>query len=199
MELERPAAAQRQEEGRKKGGEKAGRGRPAEQVSSNLGETNGASEGRTARVAAAPTGYSASTLAKVATIRQAAEAEPEKFGDLYGETQKPGAKVDPIHKELKKRAAFLFFSVFASICFSISFQGTAAICWAREDCFCVISSGTVSGNGNVVLLFFLVCLPPLAIDRLPIDLLFDLLPGHAGHLFGAGELRLRHLYRHRSL
>lgn len=42
---------------------------------------------------------------KIKDINEAAAADPERYGDLAERAKKPGAKIDPIHKELRKREA----------------------------------------------------------------------------------------------
>jgi hypothetical protein len=74
------------------------------QVSSKLEESNHRTSRETNRRAAAPTGFSATTLDKVKEIREKAEEDPEGYADLYEKLQKPGARVDGIHKEMQKRA-----------------------------------------------------------------------------------------------
>jgi len=96
-EFERPAARERQREAGSRGKE-GGRGRKKENPSAKLAEGNGTASSHQARArAAVPTGYSASTLAKVAEIREKAEEKPEEFGDLYEEVQKPGCSVETLY------------------------------------------------------------------------------------------------------
>jgi ParB-like chromosome segregation protein Spo0J len=53
---------------------------------------------------AAAVGMSHDTLAKATEVVEAAEADPESFGDLVEKMDETG-KVDPFHKELKSRRA----------------------------------------------------------------------------------------------
>jgi ParB family chromosome partitioning protein len=88
-ELERAAAKERQKEGGKAGGKASGK----------LPE---ASRGQTREKVAEALGVSGRTYEKAKEVAEAAEAEPEKYGDLKEEMDRT-RKVDPAHKKLKKR------------------------------------------------------------------------------------------------
>lgn len=101
---------QAEAEGREKkreGGEKGGRGRPADRSGKSFPTPNGEPKrdesARAESRAAETTGYSRTTLAKVTALREAAEEDPEGFGDLFEKTTQPGAKVDALYKELERR------------------------------------------------------------------------------------------------
>jgi hypothetical protein len=90
--LERPKAKERQEElGRS-------HGTPSTKF------VEGGSKGRTNEKVAAAVGTSRETLRKINEIREAAQADPDHYGDLV-EAMDGNGKVDPAHKELKKRQA----------------------------------------------------------------------------------------------
>jgi ParB family chromosome partitioning protein len=88
--LERAAAKQRKKEGGRTGGKASGK----------LPAASGAGDTRD-KVAEA-VGMSGRTYEKAKEVAEAAEAEPEKYGDLAQEMDRSG-KVDPAHKKLRER------------------------------------------------------------------------------------------------
>jgi hypothetical protein len=79
--------AARQQEGRKKGGETGGRGRPkaesnGDSLKANSLQAKTAKQPQTRTVAAKKAGMSDHTYTKAKAVVAAAQAEPERFGDL---------------------------------------------------------------------------------------------------------------------
>lgn len=97
VDRERAKAKERQREGRSEGGKTAGRGRP-KQDGGNLPPSNGADTRD--RVAEA-VGMSGKTFEKAEAVVEAAEADPETFGDLPDVMD--DKSVDAAFKEMKKR------------------------------------------------------------------------------------------------
>jgi ParB family chromosome partitioning protein len=91
-ELERVEAKKRQ---REHGGTAPGK---AKNTPGNLPEVNGDARDKVA----AAVGMSGRTYDKAKDVAEAAEKEPEKYGDLVQQMDQTG-KVDPAHKELKRR------------------------------------------------------------------------------------------------
>jgi ParB-like chromosome segregation protein Spo0J len=88
--VEKAAAKERQRTG-------ARQGRKA------LGKLPTASKGRAADKAAKATGRKRRSLEKAEAVMKAAEAEPERFGDLAKRLDEEGARVDAIHQEMRRR------------------------------------------------------------------------------------------------
>jgi hypothetical protein len=61
------------------------------------------SEGRAGDQAAKATGKTRRTLEKAEKVMQAAQADPERFGDLAKRLDEEGASVDPLYREMLKR------------------------------------------------------------------------------------------------
>jgi ParB family chromosome partitioning protein len=97
-ELERADAKERQEASQAKPGQKVGA-----QGGGKLPPPSTA-KGKTRDRVAAAVGTSPKTYEKAKAVVHAAEAEPERFGDLVKEMDANG-KVDGVHKELKRRQA----------------------------------------------------------------------------------------------
>jgi ParB family chromosome partitioning protein len=99
-------AKQRQREGHKKGGETAGRGRP-KQVPSDSDETNtplpNGAPARTDDAVAESVGMGRDKYRKAEAVAAAAEAEPEKYGDLPAVMD--DKSVDAAFREMRKRQA----------------------------------------------------------------------------------------------
>lgn len=77
------AAKARADEGRKKGGEAGGKGRPKAKGDSSVGNSHQAKPDAKARdAAAAPTGYSEKTLRMAAYVVEAAKRDPSTFDEL---------------------------------------------------------------------------------------------------------------------
>lgn len=89
-DLEKPAARGRQKE----------LGRTHGTPSGKLPE---GSTGQTRDKVAAALGMSGKTYEKAKQVIEAAEQDPDGMGDLKAELEVPGAKVDPVHKEMKRR------------------------------------------------------------------------------------------------
>jgi hypothetical protein len=64
----------------------------------------GTERGEAKEIAASAVGMDRTTLAKAEAIVEAAEEDPDSFGDLVESMDETG-KVDPFHKELKSRRA----------------------------------------------------------------------------------------------
>jgi N6-adenosine-specific RNA methylase IME4/ParB-like chromosome segregation protein Spo0J len=97
--LEEKAAKERQDEGRREGGKKAGRGRKGlRQVTVKQPRNPTASD-----KAAKATGKKRRTLEKAEKVIEAAEQEPERFGDLAEQLKEEGVKVDAVHREMRQR------------------------------------------------------------------------------------------------
>src|SRR5262249_25677064 len=92
--LERPAAKERQREHGNTAPGKKHSGQVAPSVS-----------GRAADMAARATGKSRRTLEKAEAVMDAAEENPERYGDLHDRLDRHDAKVDGIYRELKQRKA----------------------------------------------------------------------------------------------
>jgi ParB-like chromosome segregation protein Spo0J len=106
-EVERVKAKGRHKEGSKTGGKIAGRGRP-KKGSVNLTEPkpNGSDHKRAPEaedIAAKAAGMSKNTYRKLKVIKEAAERDPEKYGDLPEKVDETG-KVDKAFKEFQQRA-----------------------------------------------------------------------------------------------
>jgi N6-adenosine-specific RNA methylase IME4 len=95
--LEEKAAKERQAEGQREGGKKAGRGRKAS------GQVAHKQKNRAADKAAKATGKKRRTLQKAEAIVVAAEKSPELFGDLAERLAEDDVKVDAVHREMKQR------------------------------------------------------------------------------------------------
>lgn len=90
MELERPRAKERQ-------------GRPGAERSGNLPEQ--ADRGQARDKVAAVLGVGGRTLDKIQKVAAVVKADPGRNADLAARLAEPGAKVDPLHKEAKRREA----------------------------------------------------------------------------------------------
>ena len=103
----KPKQEQAKLEGRKKGGEIAGRGRPkedgTEKVKRKLRSTNRAVNKTSSQVAEA-VGMKPRTYEKAAAVVEAAEAEPEKYGKFAEHMDRTG-KVDGPYKQMKNQQA----------------------------------------------------------------------------------------------
>jgi N6-adenosine-specific RNA methylase IME4 len=95
--LEEKAAKERQAEGQREGGKKAGRGRKGS------GQVAHKQKNRAADKAAKATGKKRRTLEKAEAVIEAAEQAPELFGDLAERLAEDGVKVEAIHREMKQR------------------------------------------------------------------------------------------------
>jgi ParB family chromosome partitioning protein len=95
-------ARKRQQEGRKKGGKTAGRGRP-KQDGANLAPTNGTADKTRDKVAEA-VGMGHTSYQKAKAVAEAAAAEPEKYRDL-AERMDRTRRVDGVYRELQRRQA----------------------------------------------------------------------------------------------
>ncbi|MHA1711961.1 MAG: MT-A70 family methyltransferase [Candidatus Freyarchaeota archaeon] len=102
-ERERERAAQRKAEGQRKGGKERWRAKEEdkEELSGNLPESK--KHRREAKeVAARQVGWSRKTYEKAKEIVEAAEKEPEKYGDLVERLDKTG-KVSGVYKQYQRR------------------------------------------------------------------------------------------------
>lgn len=96
-----PTPNQRKAEGGKKGGEKAGRGRPDRDGVNKTIPIRDTSK-RTDNIVAKAAGMSASKYRKAEAVVNAAKENPKQFGDLQVRMDTTG-KVEPAHKELQRR------------------------------------------------------------------------------------------------
>lgn len=99
-ELEKPKAAERQTSTRAKPGEKVGSAQGGEESSP---PTNPRENGKTREKVAAAVGTSFDTLRKAEEVTEAAESDPETFGDLPDKMD--AESVNAAHKEMKERKA----------------------------------------------------------------------------------------------
>jgi N6-adenosine-specific RNA methylase IME4/ParB-like chromosome segregation protein Spo0J len=95
--IEEKAAKERQAEGRREGGKKAGRGRKAS------GQVAHKQKSRAADKAAKATGRKRRTLEKAEKVIEAAEREPERYGDLVKLLEEDDVKVDAVRRTLQQR------------------------------------------------------------------------------------------------
>jgi ParB-like chromosome segregation protein Spo0J len=100
-EREKPKAKERQQEGRRKGSETAGRGRKKDCDDSS--QSNGHAA-RTRDMVAAAVGMAPATYSKAKAVVEAAEQEPELYRDLVEQMNTTG-KVEPAYREMKRRKA----------------------------------------------------------------------------------------------
>jgi N6-adenosine-specific RNA methylase IME4/ParB-like chromosome segregation protein Spo0J len=101
MELERPAAQERQRAGTSADGQAGGRGRRGN-LRETFPEVSGSDEpGRSHARAARAAGMSRPTYEKAKAVREAAAQDPERFGPLLKEMNR-GGKVNGVYKKLRR-------------------------------------------------------------------------------------------------
>lgn len=93
LSVYKPEAEKAQEEGKKKGGETGGRGRPKDSSSTTYTKAKQDDAKRAKHQAAAATGYSAATLAKVEEAKQDAAKDRQKEGGKKAGRGRPQEKV----------------------------------------------------------------------------------------------------------
>ncbi len=98
---EREQAKNRQQEGRKRGGATAGRGRKKKKDGANLAPSN-EENGKTRERVAAETGLGHTTLDKAEFVLEKAKENPELFQPIADEMERTG-KVDPAYKKAQKQ------------------------------------------------------------------------------------------------
>lgn len=99
--IEEPLKKQAKER-QAKAGPKEGPGKK-KSASEKFPEALNGEQGETREQIAEVVGISHPTLRKAEEVMEAAEKEPEKFGDLAEQLNKEDAKVDKIHRQFKKR------------------------------------------------------------------------------------------------